>query len=128
MKKILTVVFMMLLTVSIVQAAAFEKEAKSRSFKIHISSDKPLGVGSNLVVFDIKHKGKIPKDVQVSVKAFMPAMPGMPAMQTISKAKDLGDGKYETKLNLSMRGTWQLHIFITPSEGKKSRVKSSLSF
>ena len=58
----------------------------------------------------------------------MPAMPGMPAMESKVTAKNLGHGVYEAKLNLAMSGTWQLHIFITPKTGKKSRVKTTLNF
>ena len=58
----------------------------------------------------------------------MPAMPGMPAMDSKSNAQDLGNGNYKITLNIAMNGTWQLHIFITPKDGKKSRIKTSLNF
>jgi len=58
----------------------------------------------------------------------MPAMPGMPAMSSKANAKNLGNGKYKATLNLAMSGTWQLHIFITPKTGKRSRVKATLNF
>ena len=57
----------------------------------------------------------------------MPAMPGMPAMESKAQAKDLGNGKYQVTVNLAMGGTWQIHIFITPKTGKKSRVKTSIN-
>ena len=126
MKKILSVILSVVVSASVLQAAAFEKDAKQRETKIHISSDKPLTTGSNTFVLDIKKSNSIIKDAKVSVKAFMPAMPGMPAMSSKSDAKSLGNGKYEVTVNLSMGGTWQLHIFITPKTGKKSRVKTSL--
>ena len=66
-------------------------------------------------------------DAEVTIKAFMPAMPGMPAMESKVKATSLGNGMYEAKLNLAMNGTWQIHIFITPKSGKKSRVKTSIN-
>ena len=86
-----------------------------------------MTVGSNTIVLAISKDGKVPKGAKVSVKAFMPAMPGMPAMQSVSDAKDLGSGKYEVTLSLVMSGTWQLHIFITPTTGKKIRVKTSIN-
>ena len=128
MKIILTILLSLALGTSLLQAAAFDKDAKFRTTKIHISSDKPLGTGKNVFVLDIKKDGKVPKDAKVSVKAFMPAMPGMPAMQSKAKAKDLGNGKYEVQVNIAMGGTWQFYIFITPKEGKKSRVKTSMNF
>jgi len=128
MKILLTILFSLLLSASFLQAAAFEKDAKFRTTKIHISSDKPIGTGSNIFILEIKKDGKALKGPKVSVKAFMPAMPGMPAMKSESVAKDLGNGKYEITLNIAMGGTWQVHIFIIPSEGKKTRVKTSINF
>ena len=63
----------------------------------------------------------------MSVKVFMPAMPGMPYMESVSEAKSLGNGKFTTNINLSMGGTWQVHIFLTPKTGKKVRAKTSLN-
>ncbi|MCF6309224.1 MAG: FixH family protein [Sulfurimonas sp.] len=128
MKKILTVLFALALSVALLQGAAFDKDAKSRSTKIHISSNKPLTTGSNTFILDITQKDKVLKDAKISVKAFMPAMPGMPAMASKAKAKDLGNGKYEVTVNIAMSGTWQFHIFIAPAKGKKSRVKTSFNF
>ncbi|MDF1880192.1 FixH family protein [Sulfurimonas sp. MAG313] len=128
MKTLLTVLLSLALGASLLQAAAFEKDAKFRTTKIHISSDKPVGTGSNIFVLDIKKDGKAPIGAKVNVKAFMPAMPGMPAMESKTDAKDLGNGKYEIKLNIAMGGTWQVHIFITPTQGKRSRVKTSINF
>ncbi len=128
MKNILLVLLGLTLSVALLQAVAFEKDAKFRTTKIHLSSDKPIGTGSNTFILDIKQAGKAPKGAKVSVKAFMPAMPGMPAMESKAKAKDLGNGKYEVTINVAMGGTWQFHIYITPTEGKKSRVKTSMNF
>ena len=41
----------------------------------------------------------------MKVKVFMPAMPGMPYMESVSEAKNLGNGKFETNVNISMGGT-----------------------
>jgi len=128
MKKLLLVLLSLALSASLLQAAAFTKDAKFRTTKIHITSDKPIGTGSNTFILDIKKDGKAPVGAKVNVKAFMPAMPGMPAMKSEAKAKDLGDGKYEVTVNVAMSGTWQFHIFITPTEGKKTRVKTSMNF
>ncbi|PHR54173.1 MAG: hypothetical protein COA44_14090 [Arcobacter sp.] len=128
MKTIMTLLLTLALTSSLLQAAAFEKDAKFRTTKIHISSDKPIGTGSNVFILDITQDSKIPVLKKVDVKAFMPAMPGMPAMKSEAVAKDLGNGKYEVKLNIAMGGTWQLHVFLTPTEGKRTRVKTSINF
>jgi len=128
MRTLLTVLLSLALGASLLQAAAFEKDAKFRTVKIHLSSDKPVGTGSNIFILDITKDGKVPVGAKVNVKAFMPAMPGMPAMESKSEAKSLGNGKYEVKLNIAMGGTWQVHIFLTPTEGKRSRVKTSINF
>jgi len=127
MKTLAKVLLSLLLSIGLLEAAAFEKEAKSRTTKVHLSSEKPLTVGSNTLMLTISRDGKVPTGAKVSLKSFMPAMPGMPAMESTSEAKDLGNGKYEVTIHLSMGGTWQLHIFITPKTGKKIRVKTSIN-
>jgi len=128
MKSLFKILVSLFFAFSISQAAAFEKDAKFRTTTVHISLQKPLSVGSNTLILDLRLKGKLSDGAKVRVKAFMPAMPGMPAMESKADAKDLKNGKYEANVNLAMRGTWQLHIFIKPVDGKKLRVKSSLNF
>lgn len=124
--KTLTKIFLAaLLGASLLQAAAFEKITNSNATQVELSSEKPLATGNNTLTLVVLNKEY--KDATVSVKAFMPAMPGMPAMQSVSEAVSLGDGKYTVDVNLAMSGTWQLHIFITPKEGRKVRVKTSLN-
>jgi len=120
--------FTLILGVTLSQAAAFDKDAKYRTTKVHISTQKPLTSGTNTFTFAITKNAKILQDAKVTIKAFMPAMPGMPAMESKVEAKPLGNGLYSAKLNLPMNGTWQMHIFIFPQKGKKSRVKTSINF
>lgn len=125
MKTIAKIFIIAILGVGMLQASAFEKVAKSKVVKVVISSEKPLSTGRNVLnitVADTKFQ-----DADVSIKVFMPAMPGMPHMESTADAKNLGGGKYEVDINLSMGGTWQVHIFITPKSGKKIRAKSSLN-
>ena len=125
MKTIVKIFMIALLGVSLLQGAAFEKVAKSRATKVTLNSEKPLTAGNNTIILKISND-KL-KDSKVVFKAFMPAMPGMPAMESKSEAKNLGNGKYSVDFNLAMNGTWQVHIFITPKEGRKVRVKTSLN-
>jgi hypothetical protein len=120
-------VFLLALALSagLLQAAGFEKEAKSAETRVLISSEKLLTTGSNTLELSIVDKGKAITDAQVSVKVFMPAMPGMPAMESTSEAKAMKNGKYSVEVNFSMSGTWQLHIFITPPSKKTVRIKTS---
>ncbi len=128
MKSIITTLFVLFLSTSLLEAAAFTKDAKHRSTQVHMSSDKPLTTGKNVFLLTLTKNGKAIDAKSVSIKAFMPAMPGMPAMSSKSVAKNLGNGKYEVSLNIAMSGTWQIHIFITPKSGKKSRIKTSINF
>jgi len=128
MKTVTKIFFALLLGATLVHAAAFSKDAKFRTTTVHITADKPLTTGSNTVIITIKKSGKVINDAKVALKAFMPAMPGMPAMSSKVNAKNLGNGQYKATLNLAMSGTWQLHIFITPKQGKRSRVKTTLNF
>jgi len=125
MKTIAKIFIIAILGVSLLQAAAFQKIAKSRATKVVLSSQKPLTTGNNTVnitLADTKYAGS-----KVSIKVFMPAMPGMPYMETTADAKSIGSGKYEANINLSMGGTWQVHIFVIPKTGKKIRAKTSLN-
>ena len=106
--------------------AAFEKRAQSRNATVTISSDKPLSTGSNSLKLNIAPKDKTSIE-KVEIKAFMPAMPGMPAMESRSTATPAGEGRYEAIVTLAMSGTWQIHIFLTPKSGKKIRVKTSVN-
>lgn len=115
------------LCASLLNAAGFEKEAKSRETRVLIRSEKPLATGTNTLELSISENGKMINGASVSVKAFMPAMPGMPAMESTSDAKALKDGKYSVELNFSMSGTWQLHIFVSSPSKKRVRVKTSVN-
>ena len=128
MKTLAKIFFALLLGATLVHASAFSKDTKSRTTTVHITADKPLTTGSNTVVVTIKKNSKLIKDAKVALKAFMPAMPGMPAMSFKANAKNLGNGRYQATLNLSMGGTWQLYIFISPKKGKRTRVKTTLNF
>jgi hypothetical protein len=128
MKTLGKIFLALLLGVTLSYGAAFSKDAKFRSVKVHITAEKPLTTGANVLELRIKKKTKPLNDAKVVVRAFMPAMPGMPAMESKVEAKDLGNGLYEAKLNFAMGGTWQVHIFITPKTGRKSRVKTSINF
>ena len=125
MKSITKILLIALLGVSLLQAAAFEKVAKSRATHVKITSEKPLSRGNNTLILTVGQENY--KNAKMKVKIFMPAMPGMPYMESISEAKSLGNGVFEINVNLSMSGTWQVHIFLTPATGKKVRVKTSLN-
>lgn len=114
-----------MLLASLSFGAAWEQSASVQNIKAAVSSNKPLVVGRNELVVTLKQQNKPIENAVVEVKAFMPAMPGMPAMESRGKAVRQGHGSYKTTVSLDMRGTWQLHIFVTTKEGKKYRLKTS---
>ena len=125
--KLLSIILGLMLMLTSLSGAAFEKEAKSRNAVITLSSEKPLVVGNNTIVFEVKKDNKLTSGDEITVKAFMPAMPGMPYMENKDVARELGNGKYESVVNFSMGGTWQIQIFVKPKIGKKYRVKTSVN-
>lgn len=124
--RLITIVTALMLLGFSAFGAAFEKSAQYRSLSAVLSAEKPLVVGTNTLKFHITDKGQ-PVDGDVTVKVFMPAMPGMPYMEETTTVKPLGGGNYEGTVNLSMGGTWQVHIFVTLKNGKKYRLKSSVN-
>jgi len=120
-------ILMCILSASLAFGAAWEQSASVQNVKAVLSSDKALIVGDNTLVVTVKQQNIPIENAVVEVKAFMPAMPGMPAMESKSKAAAQGYGVYKTSVNLDMGGTWQIHIFVTTKEGKKYRLKTSLS-
>ncbi len=108
-------------------AAAYEKSLIRKSLKVELTSDKPLTTGTNRIKVKLYQSSKPLEAAEVTLKIFMPAMPGMPYMETRAKAKPLGDGTYEATFNAAMGGTWQVHIFVTTEEGKRYRLKTSFN-
>ena len=125
--RLISLIIGLILVFTSLNGAAFEKEIKNRSAIVKLSTQKPLVVGNNTLILNIKKSGALSDGDRVSIKVFMPAMPGMPHMENKGDAKYLGNGDYEVKVNFSMGGTWQIHIFVAPKAGKKYRIKTSVN-
>ena len=125
MKTVAKYLFIALLGVTLLEATAFERVAKSNTTDVVVSSQKPLSTGENRLHLKIQNPDYT--DATVAIKVFMPAMPGMPYMESIADATSLGDGAFKADVNLVMGGTWQVHIFITTTSGQKLRLKTSLN-
>lgn len=117
-----------LLLGSLVFGAAWEQSVSSQNVKALVSTDKPFVVGNNTLSLALNRQNVPLENATVSVKAFMPAMPGMPAMESTGDAVAQGHGLYKSSIDLDMHGTWQLHIFVATKDGKKYRLKTSLNF
>lgn len=125
--RLAVVTILMMVLAFVLNAAAFEKTAQHRNIEVVMRADKPLVVGSNAMLFHLSERGKALEDAAVTVKIFMPSMPGMPYMEQVVEAVKAGEGDYKAVLNFSMGGTWQLHLFVNKADKSKIRIKSSLS-
>jgi len=73
----------------------------------------PLVKGDNeLSVKVTDESGKAVKDAKVTVRFFMPPMPGMAPMSSTTEAMLKGD-VYRFTANPSMEGTWKAEIAVT---------------
>ena len=123
MKRFLIAILILLLTVGIAYAKAYEVNKKAGEYSVQIKMDKnPPSVGMNTMEIVVTDKtGKPVKDAKVLVDYGMPAMPGMPAMAYKADAMNHGD-QYHAALNISMKGPWYVTIKIT-SQGKTVSTK-----
>ncbi len=119
MKKISALLLSMALAFTSVYAAAFEKSLKQKSLKVELISQKPLTAGTNHIKVKLYKSSKPLDGAKVALKIFMPAMPGMPYMESRAKAKPVGNGVYELH---SMR-RWEAHGRFTSSL-RQMRVKN----
>lgn len=144
MKKLLTIATITLLTLTNLTAmdkcgagkcGASMSEAKNSqslhhlkkvdAYTVVISSKKSIIVGTNKLQIFISHNKK-PVDAKVKVKFFMPEMPGMPYMESKAKGKTT-NGAYNTKVNLSMGGTWQYQLKFKTTDKKIHKIKGSVN-
>lgn len=103
--------FLLLVTfTSCEKKEAFKKQLESSGYKAVITSEQPPHVGINIWKIKIySPDGKLLTGAKVSVNGYMPPMPGMPEMSFDYPVEDKGS-YYESKVNLSMAGTWQITI------------------
>ena len=98
---------------------------KIDEYTVVVSSLKSLIVGTNELQIFISSDKK-PVDAKVKVKFFMPEMPGMPYMESKDKGKTT-NGQYNTKINLSMGGTWQYQLKFKTADEKVHKIKGSIN-
>ncbi|KIM11971.1 MAG: hypothetical protein KU37_03755 [Sulfuricurvum sp. PC08-66] len=115
-------IFTLLLALSAMWGAAYEKSLSTQGVALTLTSAQPLVVGNNTFHLAFANAQNIQ---EVSIKAFMPEMPGMPYMEDVVTAMPKA-GSFTSVVNFSMGGTWQLHIFVTLKEGKKVRLKTAI--
>ena len=126
MKKLCVAIFSLMLAFGGLYAAGFSKKGTAGNLEVEYYSAKPLSQGMNMLNVKVLDNGKPIGDAKVSVKIFMPEMPGMPAMESKSEAMPM-NGEYMAHVTFSMNGTWQVIIDIETKDGKKQRLKSSVN-
>ncbi len=126
MKKLFVAIFAVLLGLSSAYAEGISKKGMAGNLEVEYVSAKPLTTGMNMFTITVKENGKVVKDAKVSMKVFMPEMPGMPAMESDADVMNMGDS-YMAHATFSMHGTWQISIVVETKDGKKQRLKSSVN-
>jgi hypothetical protein len=119
MKKFIPSMMIILLIAGFALAKEYEVKKKAGDYQFEVAIDRnPPIVGTNTMNIVIKDgSGKAVTDAQVTVNYSMAAMPGMPPMNYNAKAELRGQ-KYQTALNLSMAGSW--NITVKMARGDKS--------
>lgn len=123
MKKVLTIIMLVLLVAGFAQAKEYEikKTAGEYSFDISIDRNPPV-VGDNKVKIGIKDAAGSPvTDARVLIEYSMPAMPGMPPMNYKSEG-DLKDNLYHAVMKLNMSGSWNVSLRVTRA-GKTTTLR-----
>ncbi len=115
MKKItlLTVSVIMMLVLTVGMSWAYEAQKTTGGLTITISAGSyPLVKGDNeLSVKVTDAAGKTVTDAKVSIRFFMPPMPGMAPMSSKTEATLKGDS-YRFKANPDMEGTWKAEVSV----------------
>ncbi len=115
MKKItlLTVSVIMMLVLTVGMSWAYEAQKTTGGLTVTISAGSyPLVKGDNeLSVKVTDAAGKTVTDAKVSIRFFMPPMPGMAPMSSKTEATLKGDS-YRFKANPDMEGTWKTEITV----------------
>ncbi len=144
MKKLLTIILVVALSATVVQAkdstsrasthveatksGLFTKLHESDGYTIRIYSDKPLVVGNNTIAVVLKKGDNAVTDAKVKIKFFMPEMPGMPSMEYKEKFKlDNKSNSYKGVVNISMSGTWQYQLKFKTADGKVHKARGSVN-
>jgi len=124
MKKI---IISMLLTAAALFAAPIAQSGKAGDIDVKVKTQKDLFVGQNSFKIELSKGGKPLEAKAVKLKAFMPEMPGMPAMGEEVSAKG-SKGMYDALATLSMRGTWQMTVTVVDPDGKTKKYRFSVNF
>jgi hypothetical protein len=110
----LLLVVVMMFTVGAAYAKELKVLRKAGEYTVQFKLDrKSPVVGENSAVIEVfDTMGRYVTDAKVKLDYSMPAMPGMPAMNYSADVTQTGE-VYNTMLNLSMAGSWNIDVKIT---------------
>jgi hypothetical protein len=112
----ITLLFLLIFFIGVIFGCAkgYELTKSAGEYNVTITLDKnpPIAGENNMTIMIKDASGKAVTDAAVSVEYTMPAMPGMPAMNYKTETKMKGTA-YQTTLNLSMSGAWNIAVKIT---------------
>lgn len=127
MKRLLTLIAIVMLTAGICRAEGFEITGKTETYtaKVTFLEGQPVK-GSNRVRIDIiDASSRYVKDARVEIEYFMPSLPGKSAMMDYrTKTKRVG-AWYEATLKLDMTGEWKMTLSVTRT---KRTEKATIGF
>lgn len=78
-----------------------------------LAPDPPRQEDETLRLKVEERDGSAVEGARVQVRASMPAMGAMPAMEQRADVRDLGGGRYDAVLDLPMGGTWTVDVEVS---------------
>jgi hypothetical protein len=107
-------------------AKGYESQKSAGDLKVTLSVDRyPLVKGDNSLTVKISDaEGKTVNDATVSMRYFMPPMPGMAPMEYKTQAALKGDG-YALSANIPMEGGWKAEVSVM--RGGKPAVSATFN-
>jgi len=116
----------MTLALSAGMSWAYETQKTAEGLTIMITAGSyPLVNGDNAMSAKVTDgSGKPVTDAKVTVRFFMPAMPGMAPMSSTTEAVQKGD-VYRFTANVAMEGTWKAEVSV--ARPGKATVKATFN-
>jgi hypothetical protein len=104
---------MMVFVLSVGLSWGYETQKASGGLTIVLSTRSyPLATGDNALNVKVTDaSGKAVTDAKVSIRFFMPPMPGMAPMSSTVQAQPAGDA-YPFTANVAMAGTWKAEVSV----------------
>ncbi len=110
---VMTVAIIVVFLLSVGLSWGYETQKASGGLTIILSTRSyPLAMGDNTASVKIMDaSGKTVTDATVTIRFFMPPMPGMAPMSSTIQAQPTGDA-YPFTANVAMAGTWKTEVSV----------------